>query len=395
MYKLHSEHVHQAQRANPLMPRNNLFTCLACQVAFQTTERQRAHYRTDWHKYNLKRKIAQLSPVTAEQFAQKVLAQQTKGKEEEERRGLIYECMICRKSYSSENAFSNHLLSKKHKDLEFNAVNKPLPSPIVTHKKEMTLFSDTDEDVTDTDSVLSSTIDPHLYHNRCLFCNMNNGDFETNLEHMSLVHGFFLPDVEYLEDAPGLILYLAEKIDDCICLYCNGRGKEYKSQDAVRRHMLDKGHCKMAYDESENPNDLLRFYNFGTMSEEDFEAAIVDPVANQDDELILQSGERIGHRRFMRYYKQKIRKLEHQQQDMLSITQQEEPLEKNTFEPRNRKERRSGHRLAITDGLSSNQTENNMLRRLPEFIQKQHYQRQSSKRDNLVVTSRMRNQTPI
>ncbi|KAI9469694.1 MAG: C2H2 type zinc-finger-domain-containing protein [Benjaminiella poitrasii] len=395
---LQSEHIHQAPHANPLMPRNNVFTCLACQVAFQTTERQRAHYRTDWHKYNLKRKIAQLSPVTAEQFAQKVLARQTRGREEEKRQGLVYECVICRKSYSSENAFSNHLLSKRHKDLEFNSDKQPLPSPVITHKKEITLFSDTDEDMTDNDSVISSATDPHISQNRCLFCCINNGDFDTNLKHMNIVHGFFLPDVEYLEDAPGLIVYLAEKIDDRICLYCNGRGKEYKSQDAVRKHMLDKGHCKMAYDESENPDDLLRFYNFGTMSEQDFEAAIADPITNEDDELVLDSGERIGHRRFMRYYKQRIRKPSSPEDEAtLAITQQGEGAtnDNQIIEPRNRKERRSGQRLAITDGHSASNQADDVLRRLPEYIQKQHYQRQMSKRDNMIATSRLRTQTPI
>lgn len=36
-----------SHHSNPLRPRNNLFTCLTCQVAFPTTDRQRAHYRTE------------------------------------------------------------------------------------------------------------------------------------------------------------------------------------------------------------------------------------------------------------------------------------------------------------------------------------------------------------
>jgi pre-60S factor REI1 len=147
----------------------------------------------------------------------------------------------------------------------------------------------------------------------------------------------------------------------------------------------------MAYDESENPEDLLRFYNFGTMSEQDFEAATVDTAANEDDELVLQTGERVGHRRFMRYYKQHLRRLsqseKEEETDPLSITQGEA----NHIEPRNRKERRS--KLAITDGSHLQRSE--ILRRLPEVIQKQHYQRQSSKRDNLNATSRLRIQNPI
>ncbi|KAI7890796.1 non-SMC mitotic condensation complex subunit 1 [Mucor mucedo] len=349
MSNLQSEHIHQAQHTNPLKPRNNVFTCLACQVAFPSTDRQRAHYRTDWHKYNLKRKIMNLPPFTAEVFAQKVLAQQAKGKEEEERQGLVYECTIC------------------------------------SHKKEITLFSDTEEDITDTESVISAVDHLHLNQDHCLFCNIVHSDFESNLKHMTLAHGFFLPDVEYLEDAPGLVLYLAEKIQDCICLYCNDRGKEYKTQNAVRKHMLDKGHCKMAYDESENPEDLLRFYNFGTMSEQDFEAATVDTVSNEEDELVLASGERLGHRRFMRYYKQKVRRPSQEEEaDPLSITQGEETGE--VIEPRNRKERRS--KLAITNGTQLN---GDMLRRLPEVVQvqQQHWQRQSSKKSNLIATTRL------
>lgn len=149
---------------------------------------------------------------------------------------------VDRKSYFSENAFANHLMSKKHKELEFNSDQEPLPSPIVSHKKEVTLFSDTEEE-TDNDSVVSSMADLQMSKERCLFCNMACGDFEDNLKHMSLVHGFFLPDREYLEDPAGLIVYLAEKIGDCICLYCNGRGREYRSPDAVRRHMVSLFIC--------------------------------------------------------------------------------------------------------------------------------------------------------
>lgn len=149
-----------------------------------------------------------------------------------------------RKSYYSENAFSNHLISKKHKDLEFNAKQEPLTSPIVAHSKEVTLFSDTEEDLTDTESVISAVDHLHLSQDRCLFCNIDHSDFESNLKHMTLTHGFFLPDVEYLEDAPGLVVYLAEKIQDCICLYCNDRGKEWKTQNAVRKHMVRSSQTK-------------------------------------------------------------------------------------------------------------------------------------------------------
>jgi hypothetical protein len=49
-------------------PSSGLYTCLACQVAFQSAEGQRTHYRSDWHRYNLKRKVVNLPSVTFEQF---------------------------------------------------------------------------------------------------------------------------------------------------------------------------------------------------------------------------------------------------------------------------------------------------------------------------------------
>jgi pre-60S factor REI1 len=51
---------------------SGLFTCMACQVAFRSGEGQRNHYRSDWHRYNLKRKVADLPPIALAQFDQKL-----------------------------------------------------------------------------------------------------------------------------------------------------------------------------------------------------------------------------------------------------------------------------------------------------------------------------------
>lgn len=147
----------------------------------------------------------------------------------------------------------------------------------------------------------------------------------------------------------------------------------------------------MAYDQSENPEDLLRFYNFGTMSEQDFEAATVDVAPNVEDELVLESGERLGHRRFMRYYRQNLRRSsqDEEEQDPLLIAQA--GSSENIIEPRNRKERRA--KFTITDGKPLDKGE--MLRRLPEVVQKQQWRRQTSSMSNFVATSRLRIQNPI
>ena len=50
-----------------------LFTCLSCSIAFLNPEDQRAHYRSDLHRYNMKRRVANLPPVKAEAFNRKIL----------------------------------------------------------------------------------------------------------------------------------------------------------------------------------------------------------------------------------------------------------------------------------------------------------------------------------
>ena len=44
------------------------YTCITCAVAFKDADIQRGHYKTDWHRYNLKRKVAGMAPVTMEDF---------------------------------------------------------------------------------------------------------------------------------------------------------------------------------------------------------------------------------------------------------------------------------------------------------------------------------------
>ena len=51
-----------------ISPSSGLYTCLACQVAFQSAQGQRNHYQTEWHRYNLKRKVVSLPPVPLDQF---------------------------------------------------------------------------------------------------------------------------------------------------------------------------------------------------------------------------------------------------------------------------------------------------------------------------------------
>lgn len=91
------------------------------------------------------------------------------------------------------------------------------------------------------------------------------------MHHMTVKHSFFIPDAEYLSDKAGLITYLSQKLtDQHACLWCYSSRLHVPSEDNkgvyrslrdVRRHMLDKGHCKILYEDGAE-REIEQFYDF-------------------------------------------------------------------------------------------------------------------------------------
>ncbi|XP_068018079.1 cytoplasmic 60S subunit biogenesis factor ZNF622 [Melanerpes formicivorus] len=111
------------------------YTCITCHVAFKDADIQRAHYKTDWHRYNLKRKVADMPPVTAENFQERVLAQRAVA--EEQNKITATYCTVCSKRFSTFNAYENHLKSKKHLELEKKAVQAVSKKVKVLNEKNL------------------------------------------------------------------------------------------------------------------------------------------------------------------------------------------------------------------------------------------------------------------
>eukprot|EP00897_Mesotaenium_endlicherianum_P003897 jgi/Mesen1/3535/ME000198S02737 len=168
---------------------------------------------------------------------------------------------------------------------------------------------------------------------RCLFCQKEcggggveeGGVVEASVEHMHREHGFFIPDAEFLKDPADLIAYLALKINrGFMCLYCDDRGRQYGSAEAVRRHMRDRSHCKLRYGDGSNEaeDELAEFYDFSaSYTEGDMQlvAGHAEPpvmLLRGGLELVIkgggasggtQGGKILGARELARYYKQKPR----------------------------------------------------------------------------------------
>lgn len=304
------------------------FTCLNCSVRFPNADAQREHYKTDWHRYNLKRKLAELPPVAIEEFERRILQQKSEDAAALEDQSLY--CKACKKLFKSRNAHDNHLDSKKHKELlkvylkeqgqEEDSLQQQQQQSVAVkstrEKKDLTaMMMDQDgEDVEEVDSdEWDEDWDNPIENNDCLFCLNHSEDLVQNVKHMSVKHSFFIPDAEFCIDVEGLLGYLAEKIcRDYICIWCNEKGRTFYSLDAVRNHMVEKGHCKMLH-EGAALAEYVDFYDYSSSYPDHSDDMDIDeeleapPTLDADDfQMVLPSGAVIGHRSLLRYYKQRL-----------------------------------------------------------------------------------------
>lgn len=287
-------HHHEVLSSSPLAAPGNTgskaqFTCQTCVVAFYTPDLQRTHYRSDWHRYNLKRRVAGLISVTATQFAEKVLAQKSLAATTADRANFAESCKACNKTYYSENAFVNHLGSKKHREAYKKAKTASRESGAEEDVDEAGSTVDSNFSLGDSiepsqASILESSSTPvkeiapqtlkseevqiqeklanarKLPIEECLFCTHRAFDFEANMQHMKSSHSLFIPEREYLVDLRSLIAYLQEKLSvGNSCLACN---KMFRNLEAVRGHMYSKAHNRIAYDSEDEQLELSDFYDF-------------------------------------------------------------------------------------------------------------------------------------
>lgn len=158
--------------------------CSTCEIEFQDARSHQAHYKSELHKYNLKRRIVDLPPISLEFFEKK--KQGTRGPESREITREIKErrqrlratdlfkreehyCQVCSKPFKSKNKFEEHRRSKKHMKRQKQLSKGPARSP----KVPIPAIAEDD------------------LHGRCLFCHFRGNSFEEVLEHSRVQHSFF------------------------------------------------------------------------------------------------------------------------------------------------------------------------------------------------------------
>ncbi|ODV83871.1 hypothetical protein CANARDRAFT_188983, partial [[Candida] arabinofermentans NRRL YB-2248] len=306
----------------PYLSNPGTFTCISCQIQFPAPELQRIHMKTDWHRYNLKRRVTGLSAVTASTFRSKIATQQRHELANSNEDEYGFHIHHKNKNNKSERQLTKKDLKKLHNrgrklvddiDNDDEEQQQMIGSPsgsIVSRASRVSEFSlgtvqsefssayDTDDlrselSKDDDDDLLVSSDDEMNGNNdidlstddedfdeeddedekielpltTCFYCGEDNGEREQNIKHMFSKHGLYIPERSFLFNVDGLLRYIADSISlDLECLKCGFIGKNLYS---IRHHLQGKGHCVLPYETKDERELVKEFFDFRTVDDND------------------------------------------------------------------------------------------------------------------------------
>lgn len=338
------------------------YTCTSCHIKFPTSEDQRIHMKGEWHRYNLKRRVAQLPPISEETFKTKV---DVFKEDSEEFPELQMSAKELRKKQREE------LLEKKRKLLELAKNRIGSNAGLVkmddngklvierSHEEEEQVRKEVEkaieveisEEVTQEDLIkekFDNKIDvPNTW---CIMCmpsstikklktneeiefdgNYQFDSIDQTIDHLFQHHNLYIPEPDFLNNKSGLIDYIYEKMSfGNVCLSCNYQGRNL---EAVKHHMNSKRHIRIPFENEDEKLEFGGFYDFTSTwansnnNEEGEWEDVSDDEIVEGENIIIQSGEEetspdkllatdsglylpngtvVGHRSLMRYYKQNL-----------------------------------------------------------------------------------------
>jgi pre-60S factor REI1 len=246
-------------------PRAAQHTCVACRVAFASPELQRDHHKSDWHRYNLKRKVAALQPVTEDEFLARL--QQSK-QPETPSPAAASSAQRARRTQPTPAAPAAHSESKAAATVDTGIPAETNPSAAAVDEVVQSLAtglrvtdgaapSDADEQQQRSAKTAALSVCPE----QCLFCAHRAASLDLAISHMERAHSFYIPDREYLVDPQGLLAYLGNMINDySVCIFCPS-GHAFANPSAARKHMIAVGHCRLRW-EHDGYLEYSDFYDF-------------------------------------------------------------------------------------------------------------------------------------
>ena len=220
-------------------PSERTFTCYTAPgVAFGSEEEMKAHYQTEWHRYNLKRKVAGLAPLTRELYLQRAAREQEKD------------------AAAAAKVGGGRKQAREERRAMKVAADAANPRSKVAHHEATASM--------DAEAYMRYKIRhaAPFGEGSDLFSSHESADLASNLAHMARAHGFFVPWIEYCVDVPGLIKYLQEKV--YVANMDLVKEKPFHSVEAVQAHMRDKSLCR--FELEGNEDEYEAFYDLDALA---------------------------------------------------------------------------------------------------------------------------------
>lgn len=233
-------------------------------VLFATRADLAQHYKSDWHKYNLKRREAGLVLLKKEDFTARLEAAKAMREEREGR---------------AERSGKGHLKNGSSKKKKNKGKGEKLGGAVKVSQagaydqmksgggsKDNKVAGDTaDESMQDTDTTAEPAVveeeeAPVIEPRQCLFDKHLSPTPAANYERMQRKYGFFIPDQEYLIELEGLLGYCHEKVKlgHC-CLYCQ---RVFTTWQGCQKHMIATEHTKLKYERGVDLEEFDPFFDF-------------------------------------------------------------------------------------------------------------------------------------
>lgn len=310
----------QQQQSQPQPQQYALTSTTAPGKIFTSRAELADHYKSDWHKYNLKRREAGLPVLLQADFEARLQAAKALRYEKQAGKDHLKDKANAKKkqpgqrsSSSSTEANHNRVMEKpieeanedrvkadedraKPTENSANVIAEPtakvkgtealkansenVKNETIHDKADNDNDDDNDDVVEDGDKEEPLEIDPC----QSLFDKRTFDSVQENLDYMLRQYGFFIPDGEYLTDSEGLIGYCHEQIRlGHMCLYCH---RVFTTWQGCQKHMIAKSHTKLRYETPDDMEDWAVFYDF-TAADREF----LGSLPKQNKKLSRKNGE--------------------------------------------------------------------------------------------------------
>lgn len=317
--------------------------CNTCKAIFSSIDKVKEHYRSEWHVFNAKRRANSLVPLTRDEFKKvRPMIQKTAN-------GVAYTAPV-KPSVGGGGGGPATTSSTMFEDISSPKTGGVPGGPTrvggalsgLTASNPITGVSvasaaaassrvggggrrergegvtvgddddDEEEDREESQSEVGGVDVPPLPSapNISIFDNIVFDSVDECVEHMALKFGFFVPDIECLQDRDSFLQYLSDKVKlGGYCLYCQ---KLFRPGYPCQNHMKSKSHCKIAYEQGVDLEEYEDFYDYSstydeaTEFDEEGNPIEAEMTISSIGELVLPNGKVLGHRMYRRYYNQRL-----------------------------------------------------------------------------------------